>query len=106
MGFEILPVEPGNEKIYDIITITSPERWRQHKFLAACNDPLPYDPSDLDVEVSNYPATLNHLSKTSEGLGEDKTGSGEVTKFSTLNYQLPIMDTQIYATSTWHRVIH
>ena len=32
MGFEILPLEPGDEDIYDIITITNPERWHPHKF--------------------------------------------------------------------------
>ena len=108
MGFEILPVEPGDEEIYDIITITSPERWRPHKFLTVSNDKYPYDPSDLDptAEVNDYPAILNHLSKTNEDSGEDKLDSGEDVKFCTLNSVQPIMDTQICAISTWHRVIY
>ena len=91
MGFEILPVESGDEEIYNIITVTSPERWTPHKFLAASNVQFPYDPSDLDAEVSNYSASLNHLSKSSEDSGEDKTdsgknkkGLGEVTLVSTI----------------------
>ena len=32
MGFEILPIEKGDEDKYDIITITNPERWNPHKF--------------------------------------------------------------------------
>ena len=108
MDFEILPVESGDAEIYDIITITSPERWTPHKLLTDSNDPFPYDPSDLELhaEISNYPASLNHLSKISEDSRENKIGSGEITEFFTLNYQLPIMDTQICATFTWHRVIY
>ena len=107
MGFEILPVKSGNEEIYDIITITSPEKQTPHRSLAADNNPFPYDPSDLDAEVSIYPASLNRLSKSSKdsgefkiGSGEDKKGSGEVTEVFTMNCQLPVMDTQICATST------
>ncbi len=33
MGFEILPIEDGDENIYDVITITSPNRWIPHKFM-------------------------------------------------------------------------
>ena len=32
MGFEILSIEDGDEDKYETITITSPERWRPHKF--------------------------------------------------------------------------
>src|SRR6476620_3322109 len=32
MGFEILPIEDGDEDKYETFTITSPERWNPHKF--------------------------------------------------------------------------
>ena len=32
IGFEILPIEDGDETRYDVFTITSPLRWTPHKF--------------------------------------------------------------------------
>ena len=32
MGFELLPIEPGDEDRYDVITITNPERWYPNKY--------------------------------------------------------------------------
>ena len=32
MGFELLPIEPGDEDKFEIITITHPERWHPRKF--------------------------------------------------------------------------
>ena len=103
MGFEILPLEPDDENKYDIITITSPEKWIPHKFLKTNhNDTYCYDPTDmaLDEMATDYPASLNHLSKI-----KDDT-SGEDNSFCTLDMSQPLTDTQICATSTWHRVIY
>ena len=33
MGFQLLPIEPGDEDIYDVFTITSPLKWTPHKFV-------------------------------------------------------------------------
>ena len=72
MGFELLPIEPDDEDRYDIITITSPEKWDPHKFTKvnnAVNNTYYYDPADLSPkhhtikgEDNNYPASFNHLS--------------------------------------------
>ena len=100
MGFEILPIEQGDEERYDIINITSPDRWRPHKFIKE-EETYPYDPSDLafDAEVSDYPATLNHLTRINADSGEDN-------QLNIVDMSKPLMDTQICATSTWHRVIY
>jgi hypothetical protein len=109
IGFEILPIEPGDEDTYDIITITSPEKWKPSRFVTYYNDDAEmytYDPSDLDpnIDGNDYPSSINHLSTISEESGEP--GSGEVIVLFTLDTSLPISDTQICATSTWHRVIY
>src|SRR6476660_8634864 len=73
MGFEILPIEQGDEELYDVITITSPERWRPHTFVKLMSDVLyPYDPSDNDptLKASDYPAVFNHLAHTDKDSGE------------------------------------
>ena len=100
MGFEILPIELGDEDKYDIITIISPEKWRPHAFIKG--DPVyPYDPSDNDptLEASDYPAVLNHLTHANQDPGE---ASGE-EELKLLDESIPILDTQICATATWHR---
>ena len=33
MGFKPLPIEPGDEELYEIFTITSPLKWTPYKFL-------------------------------------------------------------------------
>ena len=47
MGFEILPIEPDDEEKYDIIRITSPEKWNPHKYRRNSKAILPYDPTDM-----------------------------------------------------------
>jgi hypothetical protein len=77
MGFEILPVEPGDEDKYEVITITSPTRWATHAFVKLNNDDLyTYNPSDNDstLEVSDYPAALNHLAHADQDSGETSGG--------------------------------
>jgi hypothetical protein len=104
MRFEILPVEPGDEDKYEVITITSPTKWAPHAFVKLNNDDLyTYNPSDYDstLEVSDYPAALNHLTHADQDSGET---SGE-EEFNILDESIPILDTQICATATWHRAI-
>ena len=63
MGFELLPIEDGDEDTFDIFSITSPEKWTPHKFVKDTKDyDHYYDPSDLNDLDSDYPASLNHLS--------------------------------------------
>ena len=45
MGFEILPIMEGDEEIYDVITITSPEQWR----------PRIYKDTNLTLHGANCP---------------------------------------------------
>ena len=99
MGFELLPIEPEDEDIYDIITITSPEKWTPHKYQKKNNDIQSYDPSDnmLQNESMDYLAFLNHTA-----LAKDND-SGELLNLNVLDINVPLIDTQIYATTTWHR---
>ena len=47
MGFEILPIEDDDLMKYDIITITSPNRWTPYKFVnEVIKDNYYYDPRD------------------------------------------------------------
>ena len=61
MGFELLPIEPGDEEIYEMFTITSPLRWTPQKFATKNHDPCYYDPSDAVANITGYPAVLNHI---------------------------------------------
>ena len=72
MGFEILPVEPGDEDKYEVITITSPTKWAPHAFVKLNNDDLDtYNPSENDstLEASDYFAALNHLAHANQDQG-------------------------------------
>ena len=72
MGIELLPIEKGDEDLYEIITITSPLKWTPHKFSSLVNDDSYYDPTDAIVEIPNdYPASLYHLSIKEGNLGEN-----------------------------------
>ena len=89
MGFEILPIEPGDEDTYDVITITSPERWKPHTFIKLISDDVnPYDPSDSDptLEASDYPAVLNHLAHAEQDSGE----ALEEEHFNIVDESLPV----------------
>ena len=65
MGFEILPIKEGDEDSYDIITITSPEKWVPHRFQKHSEEILPYDPTDMqpEQEKHDYPAVLKSYIK-------------------------------------------
>ena len=71
MGFQLLPVEPGDEDIYEVFTITSPLKWTPHKFLLNKEDKSYYDPTDSMVNITDYPAVLNHTSIKLDSLGEN-----------------------------------
>src|SRR5687768_3051094 len=92
MGIKILPMEPGDEDRYDIITITSPKKWRPHRF--QCDEPTnpPHDPADVAVNklVTNHD-TINKNVKTS---------------ICTMSINQPLVDTQVLAISTMHKVIY
>ena len=100
MGFEILPFEQGDEELFEIIKITSPERWLPYKYKKANNDIQPYDPTDLNQEISDYPIMLNHTTKL-----KPNTDSGEIFELLP-GPTCPLVDTQVYATTKWHRVIY
>ena len=103
MGFELLPVEDGDEDIYDIFTITSPLRWTPRKFKDESFDGYFYDPTDVDGEAQGYPALVNHLSKAIEPSEIDKRKAENVVSELA---SAPMVETHVLATSSWHRVIH
>lgn len=139
MGFEILPNEEGDDDRYDIITITSSEKWVPHKFQTdkyPTNDLVTIDTSimketndnmssallspksttnllnamsyeeltsqhNFNCESAGYPHFLNHVNEDVQELSINMC-----SQFNLLDPQKPIMDTHIFATSAWHRVIH
>src|SRR5689334_13101333 len=100
MGFQLLPVEDGDEFKHDVFTITSPKRWNPHKFAnEITNDSHFYDPSDMSNDSLDYPAMINHTMKEAK--------SSETTEISSLKSSSnSILDSQVLATTTWHRVLH
>ena len=110
MGIELLPIEQGDEDIYDIITITSPLKWTPHKFVTRLDDGCYYDPTDaLQDAAPNYPAHLNHLSIKDGNLGENDLPDDPACQndqYDMTDMTLPIMESHVLATATWHRVTH
>src|SRR5687768_5893197 len=52
MGFEILPIEDGDEEIFEIFTITTPVRWTSQRFV---HDPIQATSSDIEeVPIITY----------------------------------------------------
>jgi hypothetical protein len=77
MGFEILPFEDGDEQKYDVITITSPNRWTPRKFTQeSTTEPYFHDPS---YETTSVP--LDHIpdKPTDTTAGETFATSGTTT---------------------------
>ena len=109
MGFELLPIEPGDEDRYETFTITSPQRWTPQKFVNANHAPCFYDPTDAVTEVTNYPACLDHLLLNMGTLGENDLHNDPKCQndhFDMTDMTLPIMESHVLATATWHRVTH
>src|SRR5687768_2223502 len=103
MGFELLPVEDGDEDIYDMFSITSPLRWTPMKFKDESFDEYYYDPTDVDTEAQGYLALVNHLFNAIEPSENDnKIVENVVYELSSA----PLIETHVLATSSWHRVIH
>ena len=143
MGFEILPIEEGDEEKYDIFTITSPERWYPHKFQSlSYHTSLSHENSDdpkfesedqtqtpssslgpqnstssllnsmtyeeltgqhhLDYDFMDNPSFFNEPNEDASNLSL-KTIKSEI---NVLSPNMPIMDTHVYATKAWHRIIH
>ena len=102
MGFQMLPIEEGDEQRYDVFTITNPIRWTPRKFKdELLFDGYFYDPTDIDNDVQGYPALINHTTQ----LNHVKM---ETTKCNEPDYDKPepLIESHIYASSLWHRVIH
>lgn len=101
MGFELLPIEVGDEDRYDVITIISPSKWTPQKFVGESPQELMfYDPSDeIPVEAEGYPASVNHTSQIDTS-AEDEDETGVVGPYQ------PLCETQVFATTKWHRAIH
>ena len=119
MGFEILPIEDDDEKKYKTITITSPKRWTPHQFLQEeSKDPYFYDPTDKAfdenaplLKIDNDENSLNADGYPSQALHTSQVyQEDQVTMlkhdFGSVNSSKPMVETQIYAMSTWHRIIH
>ena len=75
MGFELLPIEDGDEEIYEMFTITSPLKWTPHKFAKQSDDPCSNDPFNAITNVTGYPAVLNHLALKLDTLRENDSSN-------------------------------
>ena len=155
MGFELLPIEDGDEDRYDIITITGPNPWNPNHFRgqhlqSQQHEPtLPfYDPADLFVELGEFhedppstsgeevfhdePLASESQLLTSQMSYEELTGKHPVNpilygypaapngfptmspwdeqklpqSLDILHPDTPLVDTHVYATRAWHRVIY
>ena len=111
MEFELLPIEPDDESKYDVITITSPERWTPHKFTRPPDDTYTYDPADSAIApTSDYPSALNHVAiKMDNFEANDPSIDHPVCLSDQLcmtDVTQPLVESQILATAPWHRVIH
>ena len=95
MGFQLLPVEDGDEQKYDVFTITSPAKWRPRNFVKeTTNDNFFYDPADASNDIPDYPAMVNHTIK-------DITAP-ETNDILSLDVPTsPLIDSQVLATTTW-----
>ena len=101
MGFELLPFEKDDEETYEVITITSLDKWIPHRFQNSYDMIESYDPNDLksEQETYDYPARLNHVSIL-------KSNQDNLVENFEVELSDPLIDTQICATTTWHRVIY
>lgn len=111
MGIKILPIDKEDQDLYDVITITSTERWRPHRFAQTDPKPYYYDPNDQDNQnEASYPAMVNHLQTPLEvGLdtGEDSLNNmSEEDSMTTMCDYQPFVETQVLATATWHKIIY
>jgi len=52
------------------------------------------------VEEGSYPNQVNHMSNSSQSIDEKDFN------FNTMDPELPLVDTQVLATTKWHRVIY
>src|SRR5687767_2135247 len=106
MGFEILPIEDGDEEIFEIFTITAPVKWTPQRFVS---DSLPtisstsvaYSVHTDDIDTS----VPTHQEHEPEPENEHQK-SPQLLKFDVVDPTSSMHETQVYATSTWHRVIH
>ena len=110
MGFELLPIEDGDEDIFDMFSITSPEKWTPRKFVKDIYDyDQYYDPNDLNDLDSEYPASLNHLSlKPICDDENDRINDYDChnDRFDVSSMSHSMIESHVLATATWHRVIH
>ena len=87
----------------------APLKWTPHKFVTKTDDPCYYDPSNAVADVTNYPAVLDQLALKMDTLREnDLLNDPEChnDRYDMTEMTLPIMESHVLATATWHRVIH
>src|SRR5687767_8666419 len=66
-----------------------------------------YDPTNITPETNNhkgYPANINLAAQIPEQ--EVEPCAFDLVKFDVVHPSQPTMETQVYATSQWHRIIH
>ena len=98
MGFELLPIEEGDEDKYDIITIISPGKWNPQKFLGEIpQEPAPYEPTDEEIRLSEVLA--NHTSSEDSECIDD-------SMIKLVDPYTPMMETQVLAASAYRRSVH
>ena len=55
----------------------------------------------FNCEHAGYPSFLNHVKEENQELSLNVAN-----QFNLMDLNVPIMDTRVYATTAWHRVIH
>ncbi len=100
MGFELLPIEDGDEDRYDTFTITCPAKWTPSKFADEIPpEPAFYDPLDNNpLDTDGYPALINHIS-------QDDNIIEFYNELGVVDPDMPMMETQVMSVAAWHRTI-
>ena len=73
------------------------------------DDPCYYDPSDAVANVTGYNAVLDHLALKLNTLRENDLSNDPGCHndcYDMTEMTLPIMESHVLATATWHRVTH
>src|SRR5688500_2355985 len=104
MGFEILPIEDGDEEIFEIFTITAPVRWTPQRFLHDPSETTPFEVAEVPTATySVHTDAPFELEQQEEPKPQEQPPTFALLEFDIVKAATPLMETQVYATSTWHR---
>src|SRR5438046_390047 len=98
MGFELFPIEDGDEDKYDIITITRSGKWNPQKILVeGSQNSMPYEPTDEEFQLSE-----KHLVAANHMFQEDlESSAGSMIKV--VDPYVSMIETQVLAASAYRR---